>query len=385
MKIFDVILLSVPIFSSLTCGAIFFVSYQDKLTPVENTIKRLLVCYFLLMIFLWFKFEIYAPLQQTLRYIIPLYCLVLQTINVIFYNFIYALTPLGKRKTIPLFHYLIPCVLFVIVSVITFIYYISDPESFAPRKDAFIFLRPYIVISTIAYIGIYIVLCIKRVYQYRQSIILQYGKEKWESMRWLSFVIGLRVLFFVVFIIDLVFQVKNFALLISFISTPLQHILIVYNIIQRNYLLYTPKQTQTILVTSGNVLQIKKKKRKRDISEKEAMALGERLIVQSEFEKYFKENKPYLDPQFKITDLIFPFHVNRTYLSTFINKTYGMNFSNYVNNWRLMEVKRLARLPQNKDRDIAELVAEAGFGSFRNYLRVKKAEDSDNNPVNDQY
>lgn len=62
-----------------------------------------------------------------------------------------------------------------------------------------------------------------------------------------------------------------------------------------------------------------------------------------------------------------------------------MNFSNYVNNWRLMEVKRLARLPQNKDRDIAELVAEAGFGSFRNYLRVKKAEDSDNNPVNDQY
>ncbi|MCD8167394.1 MAG: hypothetical protein LUE93_15560 [Bacteroides sp.] len=52
-----------------------------------------------------------------------------------------------------------------------------------------------------------------------------------------------------------------------------------------------------------------------------------------------------------------------------------MNFSRYVNRYRLLEFQKLKADPANKDISEVELVAKAGFSDYRGYQRVKKREE----------
>ncbi|MCD8167397.1 MAG: hypothetical protein LUE93_15575 [Bacteroides sp.] len=90
------------------------------------------------------------------------------------------------------------------------------------------------------------------------------------------------------------------------------------------------------------------------------------------FQDYFRKHKPYLNPNLTIYDLVEPLSSNRTYISEFINRVYGMSFSSYVNYCRFRELERLKALPSNKGKKEATLAAKAGFGKYRNYLYVKK-------------
>lgn len=91
-------------------------------------------------------------------------------------------------------------------------------------------------------------------------------------------------------------------------------------------------------------------------------------------EAYFHHEKPWLDPGCKIADLVEVFDVNRTALSSFINRTYGMNFNRYLNRWRLRELDRLRALPSNRGKSMRSLVEKAGFDNYRTYLRAVATE-----------
>ncbi|GHT12618.1 hypothetical protein FACS189426_16270 [Bacteroidia bacterium] len=107
---------------------------------------------------------------------------------------------------------------------------------------------------------------------------------------------------------------------------------------------------------------------------------------------YFRKQKPYLQTDFKITDLAEAMDVNRSVMSGFINKAYGMhsnrssisalvnreygmNFSRLINRSRLKELNRLRLSPGHSEKDNLELVLMAVFSSYRSYLRVKREED----------
>jgi len=128
-----------------------------------------------------------------------------------------------------------------------------------------------------------------------------------------------------------------------------------------------PKPTDTLPETAVPVKRVYRKYSHRH------RASGQLIEVdQAAFERYFRKNKPYLNPNLTITDLIEPLQCNRTYLSKFVNRTYGMNFNNYINHCRLNEMERLLAAPGNRDKTPASLYAQAGFGSYRNYLSAKK-------------
>jgi AraC-like DNA-binding protein len=98
-------------------------------------------------------------------------------------------------------------------------------------------------------------------------------------------------------------------------------------------------------------------------------------ITAERLENYFRKMKPYLNSQFRITDMVGELKVNRSVLSAFINTTYGVNFSRMVNRWRLAEVKRLAAQPANKDKSLRQLVVRAGFTDMKHYRRAKEQEE----------
>jgi len=83
---------------------------------------------------------------------------------------------------------------------------------------------------------------------------------------------------------------------------------------------------------------------------------------------YFAKEKPYLNSELKIDDLILELGTNRTHLSNAINQFSGKNFNRFVNDYRIEFAKEY--MTQKNSNCTKEEVAEAsGFGSVRSFER----------------
>jgi AraC-like DNA-binding protein len=78
-------------------------------------------------------------------------------------------------------------------------------------------------------------------------------------------------------------------------------------------------------------------------------------------EAWMEQEKPYLNPGFKLIDLQSVLPLNRTYLSQFIHNEYNCTFYQFVNRYRIEEAKRLKmEHPELKVQDVS---ARCGFSS----------------------
>lgn len=83
---------------------------------------------------------------------------------------------------------------------------------------------------------------------------------------------------------------------------------------------------------------------------------------------WFEKEKPYLNDDLRLTDLQRVFPISRSYLSQLFNKELGMSFSDYVNQFRVEESKRLMDAePLASIQDIAE---RSGFHSISTFRRA---------------
>lgn len=90
------------------------------------------------------------------------------------------------------------------------------------------------------------------------------------------------------------------------------------------------------------------------------------------FEQWMAQNKPYLNKDFCLTDMMQVLPLNRTYLSRFISEEYDCNFYQMVTNFRIEEAKRLMReCPKMK---MAEVAEQSGFSSPVVFNRTFKRE-----------
>ena len=75
----------------------------------------------------------------------------------------------------------------------------------------------------------------------------------------------------------------------------------------------------------------------------------------------FDERKIYLNSQLNIMDVVRTVGTNRTYISNIINQQFNQNFCNFVNSYRVNELKQI--LVENPDFTIDMLSEKCGFGS----------------------
>lgn len=92
-----------------------------------------------------------------------------------------------------------------------------------------------------------------------------------------------------------------------------------------------------------------------------------------ELEAWMEKDKPYLNPNFRLTDLMQVLPMNRTYLSNFINGEYGCNFYQYATNYRIREAKRLIR--EHPDMKLMEVAELSGFSSAITFSRTFAREE----------
>lgn len=85
-------------------------------------------------------------------------------------------------------------------------------------------------------------------------------------------------------------------------------------------------------------------------------------------EQWMETEKPYLDPNFKLIDLMRALPMNRTYLSEFINTAYGCTFYQFVTRYRIEEAKRIMR--ENSELKMTDVAVRSGFSSQSAFSRI---------------
>ncbi|MFT5298009.1 MAG: AraC-like DNA-binding protein [Colwellia sp.] len=89
---------------------------------------------------------------------------------------------------------------------------------------------------------------------------------------------------------------------------------------------------------------------------------------------YMEKQRPYLDSMLKIDDLALRVSLSPKLLSTLINRKFEVNFFEYINGYRLKEVKSYLADPEMSDLSAIELALRAGYNSKSSFNRLFKLE-----------
>ena len=87
---------------------------------------------------------------------------------------------------------------------------------------------------------------------------------------------------------------------------------------------------------------------------------------------FMTNRKPYYDPELTLTALALQLEISRNQLSELINTGTGGNFYDFVNKYRVDEVKQLMEHPKYKDYTILAIAFEAGFPSKSTFNSIFK-------------
>lgn len=127
------------------------------------------------------------------------------------------------------------------------------------------------------------------------------------------------------------------------------------------------EQISESFITSRGVLKfdsnIKTQSQNEDI---EIIELNKQLI------KYIDENKPFLNPELSLQNLADGLGISRHQTSAIINQVHRVNFYEFVNTYRVNEVKNNLQDPSKRHFKIISLAYDAGFNSKASFNRIFK-------------
>lgn len=107
-------------------------------------------------------------------------------------------------------------------------------------------------------------------------------------------------------------------------------------------------------------------------AEPEVMAPAPDQQLVNQIVSYMITKKPYLDPELSLSSLAKQLEMGRSQLSQLINSGTGQNFYDFVNKYRVEEVKRLMTDPQMKNYNLLGIALEAGFKSKSTFNLIFK-------------
>lgn len=93
--------------------------------------------------------------------------------------------------------------------------------------------------------------------------------------------------------------------------------------------------------------------------------------IYNQIEKYFDEKQPYLDPDFKMVQMAYELDINIVYLAKAIRMKRDMNFSNFVNFYRIERVKELM-LDNSKKYTLKYIHLSSGFKNQSSFNKAFK-------------
>ncbi|MCD4730821.1 MAG: helix-turn-helix domain-containing protein [Bacteroidales bacterium] len=132
------------------------------------------------------------------------------------------------------------------------------------------------------------------------------------------------------------------------------------------------------VINKNLILKPKKSKQdstdKNDFKNSEDQSIQDPLLItiNEQLIKYMKNEKPYLNPELSLSELANSLNISRNQLSGIINQLHKINFYEFVNQYRIKEVKQLMEDPSNKHLKLISLAYDAGFNSKASFNRIFK-------------
>ncbi len=359
-----------PAFSGTLCVALLALSTDDSHRAWEKKLKKITAAYLGMSGLAWLLTFCYGYAPAIFVTFSVVFFLTFVLVPIFFYRIVRHFTRPGERDVgFSRWHWLVPGTIAAAMLVWSlFVPFDAQLEIIAGRTlvwpegyeayGRFFSSKPLfralfgLVYSTLAVVEL--------VRYYRRAC--EPSSLVRRPARWVVFLVVLSLLSLFMSIIVLIFPRD------TVMTTPMvfviitQHILLTYHIVKRKYLLfrvhepsgpeYKPDPAPT------------RKERRRHTG----------TLSRKRLESYFREQKPWLDPHFRITDLVEALDVNRTFISAFINREYGMNFNRWMHRWRFEEYERLSADPKNSGESLSMLMKLAGFCDRDHYNRARAVE-----------
>jgi len=360
----NAITLLMPVFFAAACTILVGFSRRDSLTCEERKLKNIVIAFLFMVAFGWLGTFGYFFFPEGVFVCLSVPLLAAYLFSAVFlYRIIRFLTRLELPENFPVIHYLAPGLIVALFLIWMFFVpfevqtelvrsrQLVLPGEYAAYTRLFT-SKPLLRVAFLAFYLIHTGVLLMRYYRKANSADSPVHKPA----GWVIFLIVLlSIAMFSSMVASFLPRDRVFhyvwALLASF-GTSAMYVLLTYHIIRRKYLLYTirPAATRT------------------DEKREHRIFAGE--LTRERLENWFREEKPYLNSDLKITDVVKAMDVNRSVISAFINKEYGVNFNRYVNRWRLEEIEQLAVSSGIEKENAAKLYAQAGFGEARQYYRA---------------
>lgn len=357
---------SMPMFASLICCVLLGTYYRNSDEYLQRKLIIIIFFTYIAACMCWFGIILYVVSYDAFVWFNTFFFLASMLYQVLLYHFMFIIAGTGNRRKFNAAHYVVPTVLAMVMGIWSLLtpydiqYYIV--ESRGENAPGYLWYSRFFSSTIpifIVYNILYSLLGLRQIRAYRREVVSYSADEQRASANWLYQLICLIWLTLPLSGITLFMHKSNF--FNSILTVPgaflpvFQYLLICYNLMAGNYIIISPPAEE--------------EEQRSDRKE------GATPLKRISFERYIRTKQPYLNPGLKITDICSDLGKNRTYLSGFINKTYGMNFSRYINRYRLKELDRLRSLPEYKQHSNMDLVLMAGFSCYRSYLRAKHDDD----------
>lgn len=346
-RLMDTLAFASPIVSALVCMVMMLMNAYSRTHKHDLQEKRLrlfLVLTYLVTSLGWLGLVFYSASPRFFVCYYTVFLLTLMLDQVLIYRFVSIITGTGQSRRFNYWHVIVPFIITAVALVISFT--VSVDEQTVLIFTAIVF---------VVYNTLYPFMNLRNIRRYRE-FIGDYSSDTYRnSLGWLATIQTLILICvplpFAALLIGLNSAALSVFAWLGAIPYFVNYLLLCYNLLNDNYLMIRPEDTEE------------------DTPDK-SVAIDRKTL-----DRYLRDAKPYLNPQLRITDLAVQLNSNRTYLSVFINREYGMNFCRLINRYRLKELERMCLLPSNAAKDNMELVLAAGFTGYRSYLRAKREED----------
>jgi len=426
-QLYKIAILLCPVFASLFAILILFLDIgSSNRKPLK--LSYYLLAYFSAVFLSWVSAILYFYTPTIYIYVNWMSMLAFLLVQVFYYGFIFEVTRTDKQEKFSNLNYIFP----VLLSSLLLFASLGTPAQdqlntilskgvYKSGSKLFFYFNYSKILFRLIFSITYTALSFVRLYRYQKFIKNFSSNEEKNSLRWISNLLLFSILLLLAPLLNIFSSREEMVYspiaIIFVISLLYYYVYICLHVIKQDrYIINLSNETSLFYISNyvgksqttshpfnyKNVFPEENEKKTElvdgevgskfytggeielasniETDEDEiSLYLKKNVLNRNSFDSFMKVEKPYLNADLRITDLVDMLHVNRTYISTFINREYGVNFSVFINKYRLLEYNALKELPEYCGMSRSELAEMAGFNSYRSFQRTEKEVFDSNN------
>jgi AraC-like DNA-binding protein len=268
-------------------------------------------------------------------------------IPALFYLYILAMTVPGFQWTKRHLYHLLPFCFGVIWCLV----YRVDPR-------VSLIERYFRTVINVSVSGIYLYACLRKIHDFREQIKSYFSQLRRVRLQWLQLLLILFVLPWLVGVADVL---SGPYITMERVVVPMVTVIIL--------LIGFFGLRQSVIFSSEDYWQPPPEERAELIQlvpkAKELLFFTEEELVwwKEKLKKYVAEQKPYLDPELRLTDLAKGLELKSYQVSEILNRGMGVSFYDYINQFRIEEAKRRLLDASFAHMNILGIATDSGFNS----------------------